>query len=392
MTTNHPKARHVAGTVSPGFEVVQEAFEDNFADRGEVGAAFAATLNGTMVVDLWGGVADSSTGRMWAADTAGVIFSGTKALVGLCLLMLADRGVLDLHGRVSDYWPEFAAHGKEDVRVIDLASHRARLPGLRERVTEDDFTDDVRLAALLAAQPQEADPRGGNVYHAFTFGWLCGEVVRRVDGRSVGEFFAQEVARPLGLDTWIGLPSELEDRVARLEHASNWGAGAMWDPAALARDELLERVWHNPPDLAPAHMPWNRTDWHQAEIPAAGAISTARSLARLYGCLAAGGQDNGIQLLSEDTLRVGRTVVTRRVDPLLDEPGAFGVGFELQTHLNVFGPPADAFGHTGAGGSVHCAWPSSGIGLSYVMNEMRDDMPVDPRGKALVAALHAAIT
>lgn len=382
----------IDGYVAPGFERVQDAFAENFRRHGEVGAAFAVTRDGRPVVDLWGGLADGRAGRPWEEGTMAVIFSGTKALVGVCLLMLVERGQLDLDAPVSRYWPEFAAHGKEHVRVIDLASHRARLPGMLNPVTEDDFTDGPRLAAMLADQPQDADPRSGDVYHAFTYGWLCGELVLRVDGRSVGRFFAEEVAQKLGLELWIGLPEHVENRVARLEQASSYGQSPAWDPVNVARDDLLATVWHNPPALAPGHMPWNRADWHRAEIPAVGAIGTARSLARLYGCLALGGECEGVRLLSPETLVVGRTEVTRRLDPLIDEPGAFGVGFELQTDRHTFGEPADAFGHTGAGGSVHCAWPSHRVGMSYVMNLMRDDAEVDPRPQALLEAVHAAVS
>lgn len=380
------------GYVAPGFERVREAFAENFRGRGEVGAAFAVARDGLPVVDLWGGLADTRSGHPWEEGTMAVIFSGTKALVGICLLILVDRGQLDLDTPVCRYWPEFAAHGKEHVRVIELISHRARLPGVLGPVTEDDFTDGPRLAAMLANQPQDTDPRSGDVYHAFTYGWLCGELVRRVDGRSVGRFFAEEVAQPLGLELWIGLPEELENRVARLEHARNYGQSPVWDPDAVARDALVVRVWHNPPALAPGHMPWNRADWHCAEIPGVGAIGTARSLARLYGCLALGGTCGGVRLMSSETLVTGRTEVARRVDALIGEPAAYGVGFELQTKRHSLGAPADAFGHTGAGGSVHCAWPSHRIGMSYVMNLMRDDAEVDPRPQALLEAVHAAVS
>ncbi len=382
----------VSGYVAPGFEAVKDAFIENFERRRELGAAFAVTLDGRPVVDLWGGLADARSERPWEEHTAAVIFSGTKALVGVCLLMLVDRGLVDLDQPVCHYWPEFAAHGKEHVLVSELASHRARLPGLTSEVTEDDLTDAQRLAAMLAGQPQDEDPRSGDVYHAFTFGWLNGELVRRVGGRSVGRFFAEEVAGPLGLELWIGLPEGLDGRVATLQYASDYGQSPLWDPSNVARDALLRRVWHNPPALAPGHMPWNRADWHAAEIPGAGAIGTARSVARLYGCLALGAACDGVQLMSSETLLTGRTELARRVDPLIEAEAAYGVGFELQTGSRALGPPADAFGHTGAGGSVHCAWPSHRIGVSYVMNRMRDDADVDPRPAALLEAVHAAVS
>jgi CubicO group peptidase (beta-lactamase class C family) len=382
--------RLVEGTVEVGFETVRDAFAANFLEREELGAAFAATIDGTLVVDLWGGIADANTQRPWGRDTLQVIFSGTKALVALCLLMLVDRGTLDLEAPVCRYWPEFASHAKQSIRVIDLASHHARLPGFRTAVTEDDLTDDIRMAELLADQPVDADPRAADTYHALTYGWLCGEVIRRIDGRSVGRFFADEVAKPLALDIWIGLPAELENRVTSLRYAPSWVAPPWWDAEQLAADTLLARVWNNPPILPADHLPWNRADWHRAEIPGAGGIASARSMARLYGCLARGGELEGIRLLSNPTLELGRTVVRRRLEPLLAEPQALGVGFQLQTERRVFGQPEDAFGHTGAGGSVHCAWPADRVGVSYTMNSLRND-DIDPRAHELLAALYAAL-
>lgn len=373
------------GWVDPRFAGVREAFVANFALWGELGAAFAVTLDGDPVVDLWGGVADEATGREWREDTLVTLFSGTKALVALCVLMLVDRGELDLDAPVSRYWPEFAAEGKHDLRVADLVSHRARLPGIRAAVGDDEILDGRRMAGLLATQPQDGDPRAGDVYHALTYGWLCGEVILRVDGRSVGEFFAEEVARPLDLDIWIGLPPELEARVATLRHALDWGDAPIWDVGVATRDALLWRVWHNPPVLGPGAVPWNSREWRTAEIPGAGGIGTARSMARLFGCLARGGELDGERLVSRSTLERGVRELARRQDPLLDQPMTFGVGFQLQNESNALGPARDAFGHGGAGGSVHCAWPSQRVGLSYAMNLMRDHKGTDPRPQSLMA-------
>jgi len=381
---------NIHGWVGDGYEAVRIAFERNFAEHGERGAAFAATVDGEPVVDLWGGLADPASGSPWQEDTLQVIFSGTKGLVALCLLLLVDRDELELEAPVARYWPEFAAHGKGAVRVLELASHRARLPGIRTPLEEDEILDDRRMAALLADQPQETDPRAGDAYHALTFGWLCGELVRRVDGRSIGAFFDDEVARPLGLDVWIGLPPELEGRVATLEYAPSWWDGRR-DEAEVANDPLMVCVLRNPPVFPPGPLPWNRPAWHRAEIPSAGGIASARSLARLYGCLARGGELDGVRLLREQTLADGTRELTRRVDPLIDEPHVFGVGFQLQNVAHRLGPPADAFGHGGAGGSMHCAWPSRRVGVSYAMNALRADMPVDPRSHALLQALHGAL-
>lgn len=382
----------VHGTVAVGFETVREAFVANFETRGELGAAFAATVDGAAVADLWGGTSDRQSKRSWHRDTLQVIFSGTKGLVAVCLLLLVDRGELDLDAPVRRYWPEFAAAGKGNVRVGELTAHQARLPGIRKPVGGDAILDDREMAALLASQPQEADGRARAVYHPLTYGWLCGELLRRVDGRSIGRFFAEEVAGPLGLDAWIGLPAAEERRVSTLYCAPDWGERDAWTDEMLASDELLNRVWNNPPLFPPEDLRWNRAGWHHAEIPGAGGIATARALARLYGCLSRGGEMDGVRLLSSATLDVGLRERERRCEPLLKEPQAFGVGFQLQTDRHVFGPPADAFGHAGAGGSVHGAWPNRGVGFSYAMNLMRDDDPDgDPRARALLTALYDSV-
>jgi CubicO group peptidase (beta-lactamase class C family) len=376
------------GFTAAGFEAVREEFDRNFSERGDTGAAFAAYRDGELVVDLWGGLADRDSGVPWRKETMQVIFSGTKALVGICLLMLIDRGELAADAPVCTYWPQFGAHGKQEIKVSDLTSHQARLPAIRKPLQESDMCDDIGLAAALADQTQEQDPRAASMYHALTYGWLCGELVRRVDGRSVGRFFAEEIAEPLGLEVWIGLPEEQERRVALLHYADDWKG--MPEGEELEKDELMRLVWANPPLFPNNHIPWNSRAYHAAEIPGAGGIGAARSMARLYACLARGGELDGVRLLAPDTIRQASQCLMRGRDPLLDMPEAYGFGLELQTELGFFGPPQDAFGYGGAGGSLHGAWPKERVGFSYAMNQMRDDLQ-DPRGRALLKALHEAL-
>lgn len=368
--------------VAPGFEPVAEAFDRSFSERGEVGAAFAVVVDGVPVLDLWGGLADRVAGHPWERDTLQVVFSGTKGLVATCLAILLDRRQLDLDAPVAEYWPEF---GKERIRVRHLASHTSGLPGLERAVALDEMLDDRRMAALLAEQAVWDDPRAGECYHPLTYGWLCGELVRRVDGRSVGRFFDEEVATPLGLEIWIGLPEKHEPRVSRTELGSGWETDS-----GTETDALTHAVFANPPFFDPTAFPWNRRDFHAAEIPGAGAIATARSIARLYGCLAGGGELDGVRLVSEETLEVVRRELSHRHDPLLDIPMAFGVGFQLQTATNPYGPPATAFGHGGAGGSNHGAWPDQRVGYSYAMNQMRGGD--DTRALDLLDLLYEALS
>jgi CubicO group peptidase (beta-lactamase class C family) len=378
------------GFVADGFEEVRTAFARSFRELEEIGAAFSAVRDGEPVVDLWGGVADAERQAPWSEDTLQLIFSGTKGLVALCLLMLVDRELLDGEAPVSHYWPEFATAGKRDVRVEEVVSHRARLPAIRRPVTHGEILDGRLMASLIASQPQEEDPRAATAYHPLTYGWMCGELVRRIDGRSIGRFFAEEVAQRLGLEIWIGLPADLEPRVSTLSYTSAWRFEGQ-HPEEMEGDELLARMRGNPPLFQPEEIVWNRPDFHAAEIPGANAIATARSMARLYGCLARGGELDGVRLLRPETLRYGRECLSERSDGLAGEWEAFGFGFELQSREPRFGPPADGFGHTGAGGSIHGAWPELGVGFSYAMNGMRDADPLDPRAQALLSALHAAL-
>ena len=378
MTTqaeHHQGAVEVGGFVAPGFEPVRDAFARNFAEHGELGAAFAAVRDGEPVVDLWGGVADRASGRPWTADTIVTIFSGTKGFVAACMLLLIERGQLELDAPVARYWPEFAQAGKAHVRVRDVVAHTVRLPYVATPVTWQEAMDDVRMAELLAAQPQNPDPRAAYSYHALTFGWLCGELVRRVDGRSIGRFLAEEVTGPLDLDVWIGLPEAQEPRVATLEAAAE-------DDEHEGEDDYARMMHGNPLRGPSGGIPENERVWRAAEVAAAGAIGTPRSIARFYAGLE--------RLLRPATLALGTRPISTRLDILRDEVVSFGVGFQLQTPDRELGPPPDLFGHGGAGGSRHGCWPTQRVGFSYAMNRMGAD-PDDPRGSALMDALYACV-
>jgi CubicO group peptidase (beta-lactamase class C family) len=365
----------VFGYAAPGYGEVFEEFERNFTLRGDLGAAFAVIRDDEPLVDLWGGTADRSRARAWTADTLQILFSGTKGLVAACVLLLMERGQLALDSPVARYWPQFAAAGKSELLIRDIVTHQAGLPGLDVPVTWQEATDGRRMAALLASQPRSHDPRAAMTYHAVTFGWLCGELVRRVDGRGIGQFFAEEIAGPLELDLWIGLPEELEARVSTVELAPTWTSIA---DERLALDPLRRAV-ENPRRYQKESFPWNERAWHAAEVPSSNGIGTARSVARFYASLR--------RFLSPATLRLGTTVLSSRFDPLMERQTSYGVGFQLQTDMLPLGPVPDAFGHGGAGGSVHGRWPRQRLGFSYAMNLLRDD-PADMRAAALLTALY----
>jgi CubicO group peptidase (beta-lactamase class C family) len=375
------------GFVAPGFEAVAEEFARNFTLRGDVGAAFAATHQGTPVVDLWGG--NTAPGVPWTADTLQVIYSGTKGLMAACVLKLIERGQLELNAPVSRYWPEFAAADKGRVLVRHVVSHAAGLPGIRAALTAADYTDHERMEALLAAQPLAQDPNAFHCYHPVTIGWLLGGLIRRIDGRTIGRFFAEEIAGPLGLSAFIGLPEAQEYRVGKIELGPGMLPFEEAFPSEQRADPTFVSAWGNPP-LFPADLPWNTRAYHAAEIAGAGGIADARSMARFYGAMTLGGGLDGVVVLRPETVALGRSELSRFMDPYIAEAMAFGVCWALQTPQGRFGPAPDAFGHSGAGGSIHGGWPIEKVGFSYVMNQMRAD-PEDLRSRHVLKRLHEIV-
>jgi len=382
----------VQGTCHERFGPVRRAFERNFDELGDIGAAVSVHLDGETVVDLWGGVADPATDRGWTRDTAALVFSTTKGLTAVCALLLWQRGELDLDAPVADVWPEFAAAGKGAVTTRHLLSHQAGLPAFDLPITVEECHDADLVAARLAAQAPTWEPGTAHGYHALTYGWLVGEVVRRVSGRRVGRFLAEEVTCPLGLETWLGLPLELEPRVARLQPMRLDDLAAIQldertqalTAALLDPDTLTHRVFFNPPvDLN--GEAFNSPALHQAEWPAAGGITTARSLARLYGELACD------RLLDPATLDAATTPIVDGPDRVLIVRSSFGLGFALPSEVVRYGPAGRGFGHDGAGGSVGFADRRAGIGFGYVMNQMGISLGVDERVDGLVRAVYAGL-
>jgi CubicO group peptidase (beta-lactamase class C family) len=374
----------IDGRTAPGFERVREAFAANFAEGLEVGSAFAAYRDGEMLVDLWGGEADRERGLPWREDSLQLIFSGSKGLTAICILMLIDRGLVELDAPVARYWPGF---GKPEILVRNILSHTARLPGIEEPLTWGDLLDDAGMARRLERQPPFADPRAEMTYHPITYGWLCGELLRQVDGRSLGRFFADEVAKPLGLEIWFGLPEAEELRVTTLLSGPGWATtkdNKLPTPEEVGADPLQTAIWYNPPLFGPSFTVWNSRALHAVEMPGANAIATARSVARLYSIIASGGG----RLMRPDTVRRGTQTLAEAIDRLNGERCRYGAGFSLQTETNPYGPHPDGFGHGGAGGSLHGGWPSRGIGFSYAMNQLVDG--VDIRAARLLDALAQA--
>jgi CubicO group peptidase (beta-lactamase class C family) len=392
----------VEGSVAPGFEGVRDEFAANFAQRGDVGAAVAVYVDGEAVVDLWGGIADPATGRRWERDTPALVYSATKGATAVVLNLLAERGELDLDSPVAAYWPEFGAAGKDRVTVAQLASHQAGIPVPTEPLTRAELLAGAPVVAALARQEPLWEPGTRHGYHALTFGWLLGELVRRVSGRSLGAVLAEEVAGPLGLDLWIGLPRDRAAAVAPL-------IDGVPDPAALdavtdpAVRELVLRIVaavSDPGSLfartlstngalpTPDATTWNDAEVHAAEQPAANGIATARSLARMYAACV--GEVDGVRVLSEKALDRARTEQVRGPDEVLIGESRFGVGFQLATP----GAPLlgeGSFGHAGAGGALGFGDATARVGFGYVQNQLGASLLGEPRTAALVAALARAL-
>ncbi|KIQ08068.1 hypothetical protein RU01_21680 [Rhodococcus sp. MEB064] len=372
------------GFVAEGYEGVADLFRANFSVRSEVGAAFAAVVDGRIVVDLWGGTRDVATAEPWSKDTLQLVFSGSKGLVAGAMLVLVDRGLVALDEHVATYWPEFARHGKGDITIGDVLSHRAGLPIVDSAVSVDDLLDPEAMAARLADQAPRWLSASRASYHSLTYGWLCGEIVRRVTGVSLGQFVRTEIAEPLGVNLWVGLPSEHETKVSRISVSEDFGPAKEFVSSGPGGPRYM-----NPP-LFDEPMIWNESRFHHAEIAAINAIVDARSMATFYGCLAAGGTIGDVRLVGSETIDNFVSERTRTADALSGEPLAFGAGFMLQSHNSEFGPSVGGYGHTGAGGSVHGTWPRHRTGFSYIRNQMCNDTD-DDRTRAILAALYAAV-
>jgi CubicO group peptidase (beta-lactamase class C family) len=383
-----------AGTVAAGWEPVRAAFEANLAAGREVGAAIAVYHQGRSVVSLAGGSFDEAGSRPYTDDTLQLVFSTTKGITALAVARCVERGLLDYDAPVVDCWPEFGAAGKERITVAQLLSHQAGLPVIDGALTLDEVFDWDHMAARLAAQAPIWEPGTAHGYHAVTFGWLAGELVRRVDpeGRTLGGFVADELTGPIGAEAWIGLPAALEDRVSPLVTS-----GPPPDPAVaefmrqvLGPDTLQGRALFLGGAFTPGDGAWNSPRLHTAEIPAANGIATATALARLYA--AAIGEVDGVRLLDQATIDRARTTVTPQDEPdqVLVFPTTFGMGFMTSGMFTpMLGP--GSFGHAGAGGSLAFAHPESQVAFAYVMNRMDSTLNGDVRALTLVHAVKEAL-
>jgi CubicO group peptidase (beta-lactamase class C family) len=394
----------IDGFVADGFEPVREAFQANFTDHGDVGASVGLYVGGELKVDLVGGIADPATGAPYTADTLQLVFSTTKGAAAICAHQLADRGLLDFDAPVTEYWPEFGQAGKQDVPVRWLLSHRVGLPVVDDPPPLEEVLRWDPIIEALAAQQPVWEPGSAHGYHALTYGWLVGEIVRRVSGQSIGEFFQENVAGPLGIEFWIGLPDREQHRVSNMI-PSVPGEGALPDLSKLP-PEIAERLG----DMAAAafdqsslmnrclsldgtfslegKLPWNTDAVRAAQIPAANGITNGRSLAKMYAATV--GEVDGVRLLSKDAVDRACEEQSNGRDQCLIVDTRFGLGFFLPSTFAVLAGPG-SFGHAGAGGSLGLADRDLGIGFGYVMNKMSLGLSDDPRALHLVEAVKACL-
>lgn len=362
----------VQGTYTTEFAAVADALSE-VLDTQDIGASAAVFVDGEPVVDIWGGYVDAGRTVAWSRDTLVNVMSTTKPMTALCALILADRGELDLSAPVSTYWPEFAAAGKENVLVRHLLSHTAGLPDWPGRLTAEDLYDWDAVTARLAGLPTQWEPGTEAGYHSVTFGFLVGEVVRRVSGRSLGRFLAEEVAGPLGADFHIGLPAEHDSRVAQLypppSQSDDFSSGGPDADAAGGGGGI--RVGDA-----------NTEAWRRAEVPAANGFGNARSIAHIQSVLSNRGESGGVRLLSERGCEPAWHVEYSGPDRVLGQPTDYGVGF------GVFG---DTFGWGGWGGSLVMNDHKSRMTVAYAMNQMLDPrVQEDSRGLKIIAAAYGA--
>jgi CubicO group peptidase (beta-lactamase class C family) len=397
----------IHGHCDARFENVRRVFEDKLENGGEVGAAIAFTLNGEPVVDLWGGyyaseneeeAADAQHApREWERDTLVNTYSTTKGMTAICAHRLIEQGLLDLDAPVAQYWPEFAAGGKQDIPVRWVLSHQCGLPAIRKTMPPESLFDWDALCAALAEQEPWWKPGTRHGYHPMTFGFLVGELIRRAGGRSVGQMFREDIALPLEAEFHIGLDAKHDGRVSNMIGGLAPAKPKDGKPAVKIKGPMgdfmrdmvdpttMVGAAFNNPRMSPNTV--NSREWRAAEIPAANGHGTANGLARIYGALAQGGETDGVRILEAASVVRARTEEVSGPDATLFQmPMRYGLGFMLRSDFMPLSPSPNAFGHPGAGGSIGMADPDAGVGFGYVMNKMQMGLVGGPTAFAVIKA------
>ena len=373
----------IVGICDPKFSEVRDILAASIESGADTGVSFALTIGGEMVVDLWGGHLDSTASAPWQEDTLVNVYSTTKTMSFLCALVLADRGLLDFDRNVADYWPEFAQNGKAQVKVWHLMNHAAGLSGMDQMISPEEMYDWDMIVTLLAAQAPWWEPGSASGYHAITQGYLIGEVVRRITGKTLGTFFHEDIARPLGADFFIGVPPSEFHRIGRLIPVGEGDA-----PQTDDAESIAARTFRSP--FSSAQHSWSE-GWRRAELPAVNGHGNARSVAKLQAPLARKGSAFGVDLLSVET---ATSVMTPRIsgtDLVLGVPLSFGLGFALVSELAPLSPNKNACFWGGWGGSNILIDQDAQLSAAFVMNKMYDGLMGDLRSFKLLQAVYRAL-
>lgn len=396
VSINTP-AGTIEGSYDSRFAEVYAAFVENFEEHDEVGASCSLTVDGRPLLDLWGG-GKARNGAPWTRDTICMVFSSTKGAMALCAHLLADRGELDLDAPITKYWPEFAAGGKETARVSMTLDHTAGVPHIRDPIKPNGFWDYAYMVDRVASEPAFWAPGTRQGYHGLTMAWTVGELVRRASKRRLGHFFAEEIAKPLGLDFWIGLPAQFEERVAPMilaEPDSAWVQTKFIQTALTTADTPTALFMRDFAQFEP-----NTRACRAAEVGSANGMANARALAGLYAPLANGGTLNSIRLLGAETLtRMSRVSAATLEDATLMIPTRFALGYMKSTDNRRIPDTINsslllteaAFGHVGAGGSIGFADPECRLSFGYTMNRMGTGVLLNSRGQLLIDAVYRAL-
>jgi len=375
----------IDGTCERRFSPLRDAFASNFELHDELGAGLAVTIDGRQVVDLWGGWADQEHTRAWQQETLVNVYSVGKAMAAICLLGLVEQGEVELDRPVAAYWPEFAAAGKGEITVQMLLAHRAALPALHERLGDLAMYDWELMTSTLAAETPWWQPGSGHGYHVNTFGFLVGELVRRVSGEAFGAHFARTIATPLDADFQFGIAAAEDARVADFVFA-----GPTPGFAAADTPTMVSQAYINPPGFSGIGTVNSRA-WRAAEMPSSNGHATARAVARIYSALACEGAVDGIRLLAPATVSLAGREVSGGHDLVLNRPSRFGLGFQLTQPERPLGPNPRSFGHFGAGGSLGFADPDERLAFGYTSNQVRGPRWQNPRNRALISALYGCL-
>jgi CubicO group peptidase (beta-lactamase class C family) len=371
----------IHGHAQPRFDALRQAFAQSFDTGEELGARFSAVLDGEVVIDLWGGFADRAETTPFDDQTLTTLFSSTKALAALMVARLVDQGRLAYDQRVADVWPEFGQMGKETLSVEQVLSHQGGLSGFPDEMDPGEWFDWDRICAKLAAMAPLWPPGTASGYHPITFGYLAGEIFRRVDGRTIGRALREDLAEPLGLDLWIGLPDAEFSRVAQMDKPRTL---PRFGELNLATKAAFLTPWSQPASRNPAA-------WRRMEIPSANGHATAIALARLFSALAGDGWLDGVQVLSPHGRDEAARSRIRGQDLVLPFEMSWGAGFMRNETVHPWGPGNQSFGHSGWGGSCVFADPEIKLACGYVMNRQTAELLGDARPKRLIEALYAAL-